>query len=89
MQFYNKSLVLIDPNFKFYPTQSKLKIDFLLLSHDPDITISELAATFNFDLIIIDNSNSYWKSNQWIMECEQSGIQLYSIRNNGAWELQI
>ncbi len=89
IRFYNKSLVLIDPNFTFFPTQSKLKIDFLLLSHDPDITISELATTFDFDLIIIDNSNSFWKTKQWTKECEQSGIQFYSMRNNGAWELQI
>jgi competence protein ComEC len=89
IRFFNKSLVLIDPTFKFHPTPTKPKINFLLLSHDPDITISELATTFEFDLVIIDNSNAYWKTQQWIKECQESGIPFHSVRNDGAWIMQI
>jgi competence protein ComEC len=89
MQFYNKSLILIDPDFEFRHNQQKFRTNFLLLSHDPAITISELTATFDFELIIFDNSNSFWNTNQWIKECEQSGIDFYSIRENGAWEYRI
>jgi competence protein ComEC len=89
IQFYNNTLLLIDNNLKFYPIQTIPRIDYLILSHDAAITISELAASFDFRLIIMDSSNSFWKTKQWIEECRQLKINFYSTRNGGAWVSQI
>ncbi len=69
---------------KSLPAHQKAEVDYLLLSHDPGITINELVAAFDFELIIIDHSNSYWKTKQWINECKQLGTNYYSFRDNGA-----
>jgi competence protein ComEC len=87
--YYDKSLLLVDQGFDYQPTQSKLPVNYLILSHDPTITINDLSSIFSFEMIIIDQSNSFWKTNKWIMECEQSGIRYHSMRTAGAWEMQI
>ncbi len=89
IQFYDKTLVRIDQDFHFNPTQEKFIVNYLLISHDPSITISDLAAAFDFGMIIIDNSNSYWKTNQWIKECDQLGMNYFSVRSQGAFIVQI
>lgn len=89
MQFFDKTLLLVDPELPIQPLGSKLKINYLLLTHDPGITIKRLVEAFEFDLLIIDASNSFWHTANWIKECRELGIRFHSTRADGAWEVQI
>jgi competence protein ComEC len=89
IKFYNKTMVMIDPEFQVYPSQSKLRVNYLLITHNPSITISELASAFDFDLIIIDKSNSFWKTSEWTRDCEQTEVNYYSVQNDGAFVLKV
>jgi len=85
MQFYDKSLALIDSGFQQFPLPARQKTDYLVLSNDPDFSISELTEIFDFKLIIIGKSNSFWKKKHWINECKLSGINYYDVSEKGAW----
>jgi len=43
-----------------------------------------LADIFSFKMVVIDNSNSQWKTTEWIAECEEGGIMYFATRNSGA-----
>jgi len=84
IQFKDRRLAIIDPDFNYKPTGKLLNLDYLLLSHDPSISIRELADIFSFKMVVIDNSNSQWKTTEWIAECEEGGIMYFATRNSGA-----
>ena len=80
-------MVLIDPHFRYEPGNTQVKVDYLLLSHDPRITVSDLAKIFEFSMVVMDGSNSIWHINQWTDECKKYGYSYYSTRNEGALAL--
>lgn len=67
--------------------KEKIKLNYLLLSHDPSIHINDLQQIFDVDSIIFDSSNSRRYLKQWIKECEQSGQKYYDVSANGALEI--
>jgi competence protein ComEC len=87
IQFGNIRMVLIDPHFRYEPGNTQVKVDYLLLSHDPRITVSDLAKIFEFSMVVMDGSNSIWHINQWTDECKKYGYSYYSTRNEGALAL--
>lgn len=89
IQFYDKRLVIINPEFRFYPTQNKMKVDYLVVSQNPDIKIAELTESFDFEQLIFDSSNRYWKINKWIEECSKTSVEYYDVKRQGAWDKAI
>lgn len=85
IQFNDMRLVIVDPAFNYEPNGKLMKVDYIVLSHNPKLSIRELAAIFSFSIAVVDNSNSPWKTTEWIEECKEMGIQYYSIRDNGAF----
>jgi hypothetical protein len=85
MQFYDKTfLVLGKEGLSTSPTQNT-HVNYLLLSHNARIKIPELPTNLLFDTLIIDQSNSYRKTQQWIDECMQLNIPYHNMREKGAW----
>lgn len=89
IRFFDKTMLLVNPDLNFQPQGSKLKINYLMLTHDPAITIDQLAKAFDFEMVIIDGSNSLWKTVNWIKECRELAIRFHSTRSEGAWEVNI
>ena len=84
IRFYNKRILIIDKKFKVFPYNKKLEIDFAIISNNPKIKIKDIKKCFNLGLLIIDASNSYWNEKQWIKECEEENINIYSVTSSGA-----
>ena len=76
---------VIDRSLSFLPGTKKIKVDFIILSHDPDINIAELAMVFDCSLFVFDASNRLWKIERWQKACEALHLQGYSIPERGAF----
>ena len=84
-QFYNKKIMIIDSTVKFEPSNRKLNVDILLLSHRPKITIEDITAAVSPAVIVIDGSNSMWKIGEWKTECEKLHLRCHITSEQGAF----
>jgi competence protein ComEC len=87
IQFYNKKILIVGPEFQIFPVTEKMKVDYIVFSQNPKLVMADLIDNFEFDELIFDSSNSYWKINRWILECEEEGIEYYAVQQKGAWEI--
>ena len=85
ISFNNRTLVLVDKGFKVFPSAEKYQSDFIIYSHNPSLSIAELTQAFEFDLLIIDPSNSFWKTNELKKACNELNVDYYCVRDSGAW----
>ena len=88
-QYYDKRIVLIDDTFHSSSADKTLKVDCVILSHNPSISLSSIRELFDFDLLILDSSNYSWETEEWITECKNEGINYYSVQQQGALVLKI
>lgn len=84
MQYHEKRVGVINHKLSVGAGQ-KLRLDLLIISKNPRVTIRELMQHFTFRKIIIDSSNPIWKSKQWLEEAKQLKISCYSVPESGAF----
>lgn len=84
-QFGDTRFALIDRPVSFLPPSKKPRLDFVLLSNNPNIRISSLAKAFDCPRFVFDASNRLWKIEQWMKECDALHLQGYSIPERGAF----
>ncbi len=82
--FNSKSLFVVDDKTELFPVNNKVKVDYLLLSHNPDVHIEELLSSIDFGKVIFDSSNSLRKLRLWRKECKEKGIDFYDVMESGA-----
>jgi competence protein ComEC len=87
--FGNRSLVVIDKPLPFSSLPVKIAIDCVVLSHNAPVTVKELAAVFNLSALVIDASNSRWKTSSWKQDCLQLGIPCHTLADQGAFVLSL
>ncbi|OFX83143.1 MAG: hypothetical protein A2W99_13080 [Bacteroidetes bacterium GWF2_33_16] len=76
---------LLSDKIKLYNTKTPINIDYLVLSKNSNISISDLQKYFNFKKLIIDSSNQLYRINKWKKECEMIGVEYFSVTDNGAF----
>ena len=84
-QYDNKNIMLIDRAILFQPAAQKINMDYIIISKNPKLYISQLAKVFNCDQFIFDGSNSLWKIAKWKKDCEQLHLPCYSVPEQGAF----
>jgi competence protein ComEC len=84
-RFNNKKILLIDESIVFENGEKKVDIDYIIISKNPKLYISDLAKVFNSKYIIFDGSNSLWKIAKWKKDCEQLHLRCYSVPEQGAF----
>jgi competence protein ComEC len=84
-QFYNKKIMVIDSAVQFEPTNTKLKIDVLIICKNPKINISDIVSAVSPAVIVFDASNSLWKIAQWKKECEELHLPYFITGEQGAF----
>ncbi|MFY9591871.1 MAG: hypothetical protein WAP54_07810, partial [Bacteroidales bacterium] len=90
--FSGLRIYVLNDNFKMLKSDEefkKLDTDYIVLSNNPEIKLSEIAEFFNFDEIIIDASNYKNKTEKWIAENKDLNYKLFDIREQGAFVLKI
>ena len=88
-QFYNKRLLLVDSSLIYYPVPVKIKVDYIVISKNPTINISDLVRTFECKLYVFDASNALWKIDKWKKECEELHLHFHSVSEQGAFVTNI
>lgn len=88
IQFFTKTITIIDPSFQ--PRAGiKMKVDFILLQKNPGYTIEEISQYFSFEKIIFSTYNSSWKIEEWKKDCQTSNIPYHDISTQGAFVIAL
>jgi competence protein ComEC len=86
--YHHRIFYLNDDSILKLEPKNKMDIDFIIISNNARVKLSDITKRFNVKTIIIDSSNSNYKINQWLQESKKEGINIYSVRDNGAFSLQ-
>jgi competence protein ComEC len=87
--FHDKRIVLINNLPEPAGECSKLRVDYLYIRQNPNLHIKELQLLYKPGLIIFDGSNSFYKTDKWMEECKKAGLKAYSIRDTGAYVVDL
>jgi competence protein ComEC len=88
--YYGKKIYLLhDIDILNYESTKKLELDYLIISNNLKVSLEDILKLFHFECLIFDSSNSYWLVNTMKQECEDKGINNYSVSNEGAFSLQL
>ncbi len=83
--FHHKRIVIIDSLAKPAGNISKLAVDYLWIRHNPAIKTEYLTKLYKPGVIIIDGSNSFYKTEKWMKELNKAGLKAHSLKNSGAY----
>ncbi len=75
---------MIDSSFKIYNSDKKVKLNYILISKNPEIKITDIEEIFDCNNYIFDASNPPWKIEQWKKECEELHLHFHSVPEQGA-----
>jgi competence protein ComEC len=81
----NKRLLVVDSALAGIPAGKKIRIDYLLLSHNAQVDIKQLNALFTIGLIIFDASNTAKCIQQWKSDCYELTLRFFSVPDQGAY----
>lgn len=88
IQFCDKRMAVINENglmnFKNILSLKPLSIDYLIISKNPHLKISEVGKQYNAKIIVFDSSNSEYNINKWKSECIKQNLAYYSVTDSGA-----
>jgi competence protein ComEC len=89
LQFLNRRLVVIDKSIQVEAPPSRIVVDLIILSKNAGVSIDEICRIFSCGQVIFDASNSLGKIQKWKAECEQLGVEYYSIHDRGAFVMNL
>jgi ComEC/Rec2-related protein len=81
---YNKVLV-IDKKMP----QVNAEADIIILSHNANVQMNDLARRFRWKHLVIDNSNSFSSINRWKQDCIRLGLPCHVVGDKGAFVLSL
>ncbi|MEO6884114.1 MAG: ComEC/Rec2 family competence protein [Bacteroidia bacterium] len=88
IQFRTKKIIFVNEKINL-PKKiifQKLKVDYVIISHNPKTNLKTICQIYDFKKIIFDASNSKWQIEKWLKECNEQGIEAYSVVHSGAYE---
>jgi competence protein ComEC len=80
-----KRLLVVDSALAGIPNGKKIRIDYLLLSHNAQVDIKQLNTLFDVGLIIFDASNTPKCIQQWKSDCYALTLRFFSVPDQGAY----
>lgn len=83
--FGNHRLLVVDSAVNFPACTDKIQVDWIVLSNNARVYIRQLLKTFACRQIIIDGSNYKSVAKRWKKECEQYGIAVHTVSEEGAF----
>jgi competence protein ComEC len=89
IRFRDKTILIVsDTNIVNRGEWFPVGIDYLILSGNVKVMLTELIKKFRFKNLVIDSSNSYYQSVCWRKEANLLGIGCYSVPESGAFVAQ-
>lgn len=87
--FHGKRIMIVDRQMKMLNHNKKMKIDIIIYSGNPLISIDQLLNHFEVSLLIIDSSNSEFRARKWSNDCMMRGLPVHSVPEQGAIRINI
>ena len=90
-EFKGKKILLVDtvlPKVKF-KLNKKLKVDLVILSHNPKVYLENLYQLVDFNEIVFDSSNKPGKIKYWISDCNKLKIQYWDVLDKDAYIMDL
>ncbi len=84
-----KRLLIVDENNLLPQSPSKESFNYVLYKNNPKISLYQLASTVNFDTIIFDGSNKYWKIKEWANQADSLNIFYWNTQKSGAFVVKM
>ncbi len=85
----NKSFLIMNEKTKLVNTNTKLKVDYIILTGKTDTNIKQITQNIDFKKIIIDSSNNFYQVQKRKEECEKLHIDYFSIKDRGVFSTEI
>jgi competence protein ComEC len=87
IQFNSKNILHLSNTNVLNHLKANPKLDLVILSNNLKLSLSDLLKKVKVSQIIIDSSNSYYKTKRWLKEAEQLKVNCYSVFEKGAFVL--
>lgn len=88
--FENYKIFVLDKEFNSVENNNKkVDVDFIVLSNNPKVRLSDIDREFNFKTIIIDSSNNNFKIDDWINENVENNYCIHNVKTDGAFVFKI
>jgi competence protein ComEC len=82
-------ILYLNQSYCSYRIDEKIKVDIILLTHNPKVKLNKLKSCIDFKQVVFDGSNSPWKIKQWKSDCEKYAIKYYDVNEKGALIIDI
>ncbi len=91
IRFGGRNILLIDQelSFNILPGNRKPVIDLLVLSKNPVLYLTELAAALDIKQVVLDGSVPAWKAVYWKKDCDSLQIPWHDVAANGAFVMNL
>ena len=87
--FHDLRFAIINPDMSPPDFGSSVKVDYVIISGNPNIEMSKLLKAYDCDQIIYASSNSYWNIKKWNEDLKGHGKKIYNVKESGAFVLDI
>ena len=91
IQFYDKRIVMLcneKSTEQLYKMNDSMKVDYVVLSETPGLSIKEIRTVYHPCCIILDSSNKPYRIKQWENECIRLKQPFYSVMKSGAFQVE-
>jgi len=82
--FDTKTLLIVQNDIRYYPTDSSLTIDYILVRSNTKCRLPYMIKTMNIKKVIIDESNNTYIAQEWEKACQTLNIECWNVREQGA-----
>jgi competence protein ComEC len=80
-----KKILIVDKSVATSGQAAKIKVDVIIISGNPKLSMASLVQLFDCNEIVFDGSNSYREINRWKKECADLHLQYHSVLESGAF----
>jgi competence protein ComEC len=87
INYNGKHILLLDKTVLFTQQSNKPTIDLLVISKNPKIYMSRLAASLEIKQVVFDGSVPAWKKNYWKKDCDSLHIPYHDVNEKGAFAM--
>lgn len=85
----NKRLLIFDSTTFHLNFSQPIKTDFVIINNGAIKSLKWLRNNFDFDLVIVSSRNSFYYSRKMTKQAEELGLNLHSIKENGACNISL
>lgn len=89
IQFEGKRILRLAGRLPNKAPAQRIKIDYILLSHNPRVDISRLRDYFIYELIIFDSSNTPFLIRKWKSAAKKLPLRCFSVPDEGAFVVNL